>query len=121
MKLGTSSCLFIRPLQADAGGSGGDRHPRQRPGRVCSSKKKAGRLIACPGIEMSDRVRCRWPVRNIARVLGDRRWSGSARGSNAAPCRTGRGFAAVLAPCSLNGTILAIRKFSEPAVIRSMN
>jgi pilus assembly protein CpaF len=72
--------------------------------------EKSGILHECPGIEISDRS-LQVAVRNIARVLGDD--VGPERPVLDARLPDGSRVAAVLAPCSLNGTVLAIRKFQS--------
>jgi pilus assembly protein CpaF len=72
--------------------------------------EKAGILRECPGIEMSERS-LQVAVRNIARALNDD--VGPDRPVLDARLPDGSRVAAVLAPCSLNGTILAIRKFQS--------
>src|SRR5665213_1093726 len=72
--------------------------------------EKSGVLQPCDGIEMSDKS-LQVAVRNIARVLGDD--VGPERPVLDARLPDGSRVAAVLAPCSLNGTVLAIRKFQS--------
>jgi pilus assembly protein CpaF len=72
--------------------------------------EKAGILCECRGVEMSDKS-LQVAVRNIARVLGDD--VGPERPVLDARLPDGSRVAAVLAPCALNGTVLAIRKFQS--------
>lgn len=72
--------------------------------------EKAGRMHAVQGITLSEKAR-QIAVRNIARILGD-------DVNEAAPLLDARlpdgsRVAAVLAPCSVTGTALAIRKFQN--------
>jgi pilus assembly protein CpaF len=67
-------------------------------------------LRACPEVQISDKSLF-VAVRNIARVLGDD--VGPERPVLDARLPDGSRVAAVLAPCSLNGTVLAIRKFQS--------
>jgi len=72
--------------------------------------EKSGTLRACPDIEISDKS-LQVAVRNIARVLGDD--VGPERPVLDARLPDGSRVAAILSPCSLNGTVLAIRKFQS--------
>ena len=85
--------------------------------------EKQGRLQAMPEIAMSERF-LQVAVRNIARVLGDDVSPDKPLLDARLP--DGSRVAAVLAPCSVTGTTLAIRKFhggrftAESLVIRGM-
>jgi pilus assembly protein CpaF len=70
--------------------------------------EKEGRLQAVPEIAMNERF-LQVAVRNIARVLGDD--IGSEKPLLDARLPDGSRVAAVLPPCSVTGTTLAIRKF----------
>jgi pilus assembly protein CpaF len=72
--------------------------------------EKAGTLRACPDVEISAKS-LQVAVRNIARVLGDD--IGPERPVLDARLPDGSRVAAVLEPCSLTGTVLAIRKFQS--------
>jgi pilus assembly protein CpaF len=70
--------------------------------------EKEGRLISIPGITITDRF-LNVAVRNIARVLGDD--ISPEKPLLDARLPDGSRVAAVLEPCSVSGTTLAIRKF----------
>ncbi len=72
--------------------------------------EKAGRLFEVPDVTIAEKT-LRVAVRNIARVLGDD--ISEERPLLDARLPDGSRVAAVFAPCSVNGTTLAIRKFQS--------
>src|SRR5438477_9855762 len=71
--------------------------------------EKNGQLMAVPGITISEQALCA-AVKNIARRLGDDISEEKPILDSRLP--DGSRVAAVLPPCSLNGVVLSIRKFS---------
>lgn len=78
------------------------------PGRVFI--EKSGRLQAVPGVDLNE-ASLQVAVRNMARVLGDDISPESPLLDSRLP--DGSRVAAVLPPCSVVGTVLAIRKFDS--------
>ena len=77
-------------------------------GSQCVFVEKNGRLDEVPGVTLSEKS-LQVAVRNIARVLGDE--SSPERPLLDSRLPDGSRVAAVMPPCSVTGTVLAIRKF----------